>query len=221
MPRPKPKTPEAPRWQRRPAARPEEILRAALAVFGDAGYERARLSDIARAAGVSKAGLYLYFDSKEALFGELVRRFAASALDQEDVAAGFFPETPEKRLRRFIRESWTALRRPELLRLTRLVHAEANRFPVLAEQYFREVIQRLRDRLERVLENGRSRGVFRALPDEFALHALPSFLLHQALLRPGLLAADPRPLTDQQLVDGSADLLLNGILRRSPRGNAE
>jgi len=58
----------APRWQRRPAARPEEILRAALAVFGDAGYGRARLSDVARQAGVSKATLYLYFDSKATLF---------------------------------------------------------------------------------------------------------------------------------------------------------
>jgi AcrR family transcriptional regulator len=46
-----------PRWQRRPAARPEEILDAAFAVFAEDGFARARLDDVARRAGVSKGRL--------------------------------------------------------------------------------------------------------------------------------------------------------------------
>ena len=42
----------APRWQRRPEARPEEILDAALAVFGESGFARAKIEDVARLAGV-------------------------------------------------------------------------------------------------------------------------------------------------------------------------
>src|SRR5690242_1165593 len=65
--------PASPRWQRRPEARPEEILDAALAVFSESGFARAKLDDVARLAGVSKGTVYLYFDSKEALFREMVR----------------------------------------------------------------------------------------------------------------------------------------------------
>src|SRR5215208_3049991 len=61
------------RWQRRPEARPEEILDAAFVVFGDSGFARAKIDDVARLAGVSKGTVYLYFDSKEALFREMVR----------------------------------------------------------------------------------------------------------------------------------------------------
>jgi AcrR family transcriptional regulator len=57
-----------PRWQRRPDARPEEILAAAQVVFGEQGFAGARLDEVARRAGVSKGTLYLYFDSKETLF---------------------------------------------------------------------------------------------------------------------------------------------------------
>ena len=58
----------APRWQRRPEARPEEILDAAQVVFGESGFAHAKLEDVARHPGVSKGTLYLYFDSKESLF---------------------------------------------------------------------------------------------------------------------------------------------------------
>ncbi|MGH7702691.1 MAG: helix-turn-helix domain-containing protein, partial [Gemmatimonadales bacterium] len=50
---PTPAEETSPRWQRRPEARPEEILAAALKVFGDRGFARAKLEDVAREAGVS------------------------------------------------------------------------------------------------------------------------------------------------------------------------
>ncbi|MBD3241032.1 MAG: TetR family transcriptional regulator [Chitinivibrionales bacterium] len=44
------------------------ILDAALKVFAQSGYHSTRLEDIAGAAGFSKASLYNYYDSKEAIF---------------------------------------------------------------------------------------------------------------------------------------------------------
>lgn len=210
-----------PRWQRRPEARPEEILTAALTVFGRAGYAGARLSDIAARAGISKAALYRYFDSKAALFREMVRTLARTSLDPESAAAGFFPDTAEKKLLRLVREVWAALCRPELASLTRLVHAEQARFPELGRFYFDEVVLRIRARLARVLEAGRARGEFRPPVHAVALHLLPSFLLHQALLREGLRELDPDRLGDDQLVTGAVELLLHGIVRRGTRTDAE
>ena len=65
-----------PRFRRRKAERPAEILDAALAVFAEKGFAAARLEEIARLAGVSKGALYLYFATKEDLFRAVVGQAA-------------------------------------------------------------------------------------------------------------------------------------------------
>ena len=50
---------EEPKWRRRKDARPGEIVAAALDVFAEKGFAAAKLDDIARRAGISKATLYL------------------------------------------------------------------------------------------------------------------------------------------------------------------
>jgi len=59
---------DEPKWRRRKEARPAEIVDAALEVFAEKGFASAKLDDIARRAGISKATLYLYFDTKEEIF---------------------------------------------------------------------------------------------------------------------------------------------------------
>ena len=49
------------------ARRLEEILAHATEVFCDRGYEGASMRDLSRATGMSLAGLYYYFESKEKL----------------------------------------------------------------------------------------------------------------------------------------------------------
>lgn len=58
----------------RPPERLQNIVQAATDVFIEAGgYQRAQMADIAEAAGVSKGTLYLYVESKEAIFDLCVR----------------------------------------------------------------------------------------------------------------------------------------------------
>ena len=64
---------EARRWRRKPEARTEEVLEAALDLFIVKGFASTRMEDIATAAGLSKAAIYLYFSSKDAVFIALVR----------------------------------------------------------------------------------------------------------------------------------------------------
>src|SRR5438552_1112327 len=49
-------------------AKRRQIMEGARAVFLDQGFDAASMGEIARRAGVSKGTLYVYFDSKEALF---------------------------------------------------------------------------------------------------------------------------------------------------------
>jgi len=52
----------------------EEILKTALKLFADKGYDKVSVREIAREAGLSQAGLLHHFSSKEELFLEALRR---------------------------------------------------------------------------------------------------------------------------------------------------
>lgn len=50
------------------------MLEAAEEVFGEVAYDRASVAEITRRAGVANGTFYLYFPSKRAIYGELVRQ---------------------------------------------------------------------------------------------------------------------------------------------------
>jgi AcrR family transcriptional regulator len=54
------------------SAKRRQIIDGARAVFLAKGFDAASMSDIAKAAGVSKGTLYVYFKDKDELFGEIV-----------------------------------------------------------------------------------------------------------------------------------------------------
>jgi AcrR family transcriptional regulator len=68
----------------REAGRREHVLTAALLIFARYGYRKASMEDVARAAGISRPGLYFYFASKQDLF----RAAVTHALDGDVAAAG-------------------------------------------------------------------------------------------------------------------------------------
>jgi AcrR family transcriptional regulator len=55
----------------------EDLIAAARAEFARRGLRGARIEDITAACGLSKGAFYLHFESKEALFGDLVHAFQA------------------------------------------------------------------------------------------------------------------------------------------------
>lgn len=57
-----------------PADRFDALLRAATAVFLRQGYRRTQMADVAEELGVAKGTLYLYVESKEALFDQVLRQ---------------------------------------------------------------------------------------------------------------------------------------------------
>ncbi|MDY0255875.1 TetR/AcrR family transcriptional regulator [Gudongella oleilytica] len=53
--------------------RRQEILHAAIEVFGDKGFHRAKMGDIASRAGIGKGTIYEYFSSKNELYEEMLK----------------------------------------------------------------------------------------------------------------------------------------------------
>src|SRR3989442_251255 len=74
------------------------LLYAARREFLRSGIRGARIEDITFASGLSKGAFYLHFESKEALFGELVRAFQqkmeAIILEREKVVRAWLLDNP-------------------------------------------------------------------------------------------------------------------------------
>ena len=158
MPRAKSATPK---WRRCPADRPEQIIKAALAVFGECGLANARLQDIAERAGVSKGTIYLYFPNKEELFREMIRQTAVAAIERAEQAD--VQGTPTNQLLAFMRGYWAFVRSPVFLTIYRLVLGELHQFPDLAKFYAHEVVARGQKLLAGIIRRGIDAGEFREI----------------------------------------------------------
>ena len=201
----------APRWQRRPEARPDEILDAALEVFGEQGYARARLEDVAQRAGVSKGTLYLYFDSKETLFREMVRAKAVATLREGEAFVEGYTGSSRDLLIEFLRRKHQLLRDEKLVRISRLVQSELPGFPELAHFYTQEVILPSRRLVESILTRGIASGEFRPDVHAFASRAIPMLLLHATQMQCFFRQFDPEALSDEETFAGVVDLCIHGV----------
>jgi len=82
-------------------SRRAEICRTAAQIFHDRGYDATSVSDIARTLGITKAGLYHYFESKEALLFEITAYGLDRVRDEVIVPARALRD-PEARLRQLV-----------------------------------------------------------------------------------------------------------------------
>ncbi len=64
------------RITKEPEERKQEIFDIALKLFGEKGYEKTTIADIAKAIGVAQGLCYRYFPSKEVLFDSAIDQYA-------------------------------------------------------------------------------------------------------------------------------------------------
>ncbi|MCF5722788.1 TetR/AcrR family transcriptional regulator [Pseudomonas syringae] len=115
----------------RTQARREAIIEAAVLLFQEVGYERASMNELAKRLGGSKATLYGYFATKEALFVEVVRSVATVHLSEAVAQLATYEgetTTLEQRLIRFGERMLLVLtNESSALAVYRMVMAEAGR----------------------------------------------------------------------------------------------
>lgn len=208
------KTEPAPRWRRRAEVRPAEILEAALAEFTERGFDAARMEDVAKRAGISKAGVYLYFESKDALLKALIESRVTPLLQGAMAAAAPLAGDPKAALRAIGTIMAARLADPRNFAVPRLVLSLCGRFPEIAEYYRTHVAEIGRGMLERLIAAGIASGQFRAVDPKAAARAFIGPLLFEALwthvLRGESALGEP-----QALVDSHLDILLEGLERRA------
>lgn len=199
------------RWRRRKAARPQEILTAALGVFAQKGYAGTRMDDIAQQAGVTKGTIYLYFENKEAVFKSLVRESAGAALAHaaDDIAQ--FDGAAADHLRLAVTMIAEFVLAPDRVVLPKIIIAEAGNFPEIIRFWRNEILDRGVDLLTRVIDRGIARGEFRATVSEQTARLCLAPLLLAAFWRTTFGAFDDNAFDDQGLIATHIDILLHGL----------
>ena len=198
------------RWRRRKEARPEEIIGAALALFVEKGFSATRLEDVAKRAGISKGTLYLYFDSKEAIFRAVVETLIGPQLQYIEKLVDEFEGSNQSLLRMLVHGWWRNVGESSLSAIPKLMVAESGNFPELAKYFVKHVIKREHKVFVRVLERGVAVGEFRECNAAMAARLLLSPLVHTALWKHSLQPWDDMGDVASYL-DLHLDIFFNGI----------
>src|SRR5512142_2783530 len=184
----------------------ERILRAAVDVFAQNGYFNAKVSEIAKAAGVADGTIYLYFDGKEDLLVTIFREHARSYLQslEREIAT---ISRPEDRIRIAIRHHLRALGRDRALAVVTQVELRHSlKFMSLLSQ--QEVADYL-GTLRKIIEYGQNEGTFRRNLHP-VLVAKAVFGVLDELVTSWILSEKDYALADQ--AEQVADLILTGLL---------
>ena len=132
------------------SAKRRQILDGAHKVFMDLGFDGASMGEIARAAGVSKGTLYVYFTDKSALFAAIVED---ENLERGKLAFNFDTERDAvTTLMEFGQAFIQLLCRPGGGSATRTVMAIAERMPEVGRRFYNNVIAYSVERLAAYLE---------------------------------------------------------------------
>ena len=204
------------RWQRRKDERAPAILRAALACFAESGFAATRMEDIATRAGITKGTVYLYFDSKAALFQALARQAIGARLGEIAKGLESFEGSSEELLRMVLSTLGHIARSSDGVVLPKIMLAEVGQFPELAEFWRREIIDRGLALFESIIRRGIARGEFRNMPPQHAARLCVAPFLIVAFWRTVFSRFDETPYDYQGLIDAHIETLLRGLKADAP-----
>src|SRR4051812_3078727 len=184
----------------------ERILRAAVDVFAQNGYFNAKVSEIAKAAGVADGTIYLYFDNKEdvlvTIFREHTRNYLQS-LERELMPV----RRHEDRIRTAIRHHLETLGRDRALAVVSQVELRHSlKFMSLLSQ--QEVADYL-NIIRKIIEQGQTEGTFRRNLHP-QLVAKSVFGILDEMVTSWILSEKDYDVAAQ--ADQVADLILTGLL---------
>jgi TetR/AcrR family transcriptional repressor of nem operon len=149
-----------------------EIIRKAAPIFNQKGYDGAALSDLMRATGLEKGGIYRHFDSKQELAAEAFDHAWKIAMDVRFEGTHEIPNTVDrlKQIVRNFRDRRTGVVPGGCPLLNTAVDCDDGNPQLRAKA--RQALSSWLHRLEAVVEEGKRRGEVRSAVDSAELAML-------------------------------------------------
>lgn len=163
--------------ERQRIERSRQILSAALDEFLQRGFHATRVEDIAATVGITKGAIYFHFDTKEELFGSVIRTFAPRLQDlQSRIDKG---QSHKVLLESYISILFDAVAVDDSSKKAfHLLVSEGRHFPDLVDELFAEFLSPLMAEIRQLIAEGIQEGAF----DEEASKILPEAFLGPALI---------------------------------------
>ncbi|MFJ9031016.1 TetR/AcrR family transcriptional regulator [Streptomyces sp. NPDC102274] len=206
------KQPPARRLTTRRALIIREVLDKATELFGEQGYDKTTLQDIATAIGISRSALYHYVSSKEQILATLMDELSV-ALNESIATAHEGADSPEDRLRTLSAE--LVRQRAERPGPFRLLNQAGSALPESVRAQQAEVRGTVLDELCSVIEEGMAAGVFKPLDPRVAALSIVGMCNWVAWwFHPGI-GLDVEATT-RQVAQAAVDIVLKDDQRDSP-----
>jgi AcrR family transcriptional regulator len=211
--------PGEPKFRRRKADRPGEIIEAAIMVFAEKGFAAAKLDEIARQAGVSKGALYLYFETKEDLFRAVVARAIAPNMQAIRAMIAAHPGPIGDLLRLVAERVGGLIESLPVGGVIKMVIGEAGNFPELARVWHDDLVAHALGALTDAMRAAQARGEVRpGDPRTYALQVIAPLLVgviwRETFVPVGAVPFDLRALARQHV-----ETMIAGLTPR-PEGEA-
>lgn len=205
--------PGEPKFRRRPADRPAEILAAALEVFAAYGFHAARLEEVAKRAGVSKGALYLYFETKADLFRAVIQNAVSPNIEQVKAmalaaAAQGFETSVRTGVGLLARNVITDRR---ISGVVRLVIAESRTHPELATIWHETVVAPGLELMTRLIAEAQARGEVRAGDPRLFAFSMMGPLILSIIWRETFEPVGAEPVDVAALADQHIETVLKGV----------
>lgn len=212
--------PGEPKFRRRKADRPGEIVEAALAVFAERGFAAAKLDDIARRAGVSKGALYLYFETKEDLFRAVVHQAIAPNMQAIRALVAAHPG-PIADLLRMVAERLSLLVEIKPIGgVLKMVIAEAANFPELARVWHDDLVALILGAVSDAIAAAQTRGEVRpGDPRMYAVEVIAPVLLG-VIWRETFVPVGAKPFDLEALARQHVETMIEGLKTRAPNAGS-
>jgi AcrR family transcriptional regulator len=191
----------------------QAIIRAATEVFLRHGYLGATTDEVAARASVSKQTLYKHFADKQHLFAETILDTTVQLVDGLSNVASTLPDAQDvRKALRDLADGWLrGLLQPDVLRLRRLVIAEADRFPEVGKAWFDRGFDRALVILGEAMQRLADRGLLHNLGDPtLAAYQFAGLVMYQPMNQVMFAGTDALPPADQlsRIADAAVETFL-------------
>lgn len=186
----------------------DRILRAALHLFAQKGYEKTTTKELAAKANVAEGTLFRHFTNKKTILVEV------ATLGWMDLLTDFLTELSEmgsyKAIAQVMRRRMLNMHKNK--DLLKVCFIEAQSHPELRERIQTEVITKMTDIAEAFFESAINKGVYRKMNPQIVAQVFLGMFAIAGFSDTTIVDPQASPEAMREMAEGIADIFLHGVL---------